>query len=199
MEIWSADINLEDLLKNNKKAWCHNTPDDIGGYPYMLLLQKDGTLCMIFADFENGAPISIRYVYELEYTANIENGFDNSSMELYDLGYSLQVIVETYEMTTQFPDKTENFTFDVRNGTKGNLPNGANFEITECDLQTGRLTIQLSGTALHSTSQAEPTILNEIIVEQDSDGITLSDNGNKQFFTFRFIEINQNHDESGSQ
>ena len=199
MEIWSADINLEDLLKNNKKAWCHNTPDDIGGYPYMLLLQKDGTLCMIFADFENGAPISIRYVYELEYTANTENGFDNSSMELYDLGYSLQVIVETYEMTTQFPDKTENFTFDVRNGTKGNLPNGANFEITECDLQTGRLTIQLSGTALHSTSQAEPTILNEIIVEQDSDGITLSDNGNKQFFTFRFIEINQNHDESGSQ
>ena len=199
MEIWSADINLEDLLKNNKKAWCHNTPDDIGGYPYMLLLQKDGTLCMIFADFENGAPISIRYVYELEYTANTENGFDNSSMELYDLGYSLQVIVETYEMTTQFPDKTENFTFDVRNGTKGNLPNGANFEITECDLQTGRLTIQLSGTALHSTSQAEPTILNEIIVEQDSDGITLSDNGNKQFFTFGFIEINQNHDESGSQ
>lgn len=50
-----------------------------------------------------------------------------------------------------------------------------------------------------TVEQAEPTILNEIIVEQDSDGITLSDNGNKQFFTFRFIEINQNHDESGSQ
>ena len=78
MEIWSADINLEDLLKNNKKAWCHNTPDDIGGYPYMLLLQKDGTLCMIFADFENGAPISIRYVYKLEYKGNIENSYDST-------------------------------------------------------------------------------------------------------------------------
>lgn len=78
MEIWSADINLEDLLKNNKKAWCHNTPDDIGGYPYMLLLQKDGTLCMIFADFENGAPTRIRYIYKLEYKGNIENSYDST-------------------------------------------------------------------------------------------------------------------------
>mgnify|MGYP003311984358 CR=1 FL=1 len=187
----------------------------------MLLLQKDGSLCIAFADLENGTPTRVRYIYELEYTANIENGFDNSSTELYDLGYSLQVIVETYEMTTQFPDKTENFTFDVRNGTKGNLLNGTNFEITECDLQTGRLTIQLSGTALYSTSQVEPTNLKEeqevfepnldlptvgtyenlkeIVIEQGSDGITLSDNGNKQFFTFRFIETNQNHDELGSR
>ena len=191
--------NAGELFKNNKRAWYHCIPQDFDGYPYMLLLQKDGSLCIAFADLENGTPTRVRYIYELEYPANIENGFDNSSTELYDLGYSLQVIVETYEMTTQFPDKTENFTFDVRNGTKGNLLNGTNFEITECDLQTGRLTIQLSGTALYSTSQVEPTNLKEIVIEQGSDGITLSDNGNKQFFTFRFIETNQNHDELGSR
>ncbi len=78
MEIWSADINLEDLLKKSKKAWCHNTPDDIGGYPYMLLLQKDGTLCMIFADFENGEPTRIRYIYKLEYEGNIENSYNST-------------------------------------------------------------------------------------------------------------------------
>ncbi len=77
-EIWSADINLEDLLKKSKKAWCHNTPDDIGGYPYMLLLQKDGTLCMIFADFENGEPTIIRYIYKLEYEGNIENSYNST-------------------------------------------------------------------------------------------------------------------------
>ncbi|MBR3996674.1 MAG: hypothetical protein IKI97_15520, partial [Clostridia bacterium] len=115
------------------------------------------------------------------------------------LPISLQVVVEAYEMTTQLPENTETYTFDIRVGTKGNLPNGENFEITECDLQTGRLTIQLSGTGLYSTSQVEPTILKEIVVEQGSDGITLSDNGNKQFFTFMFIETNQNHDESASQ
>ena len=196
---WSKYENAGELFKNNKRAWYHCIPQDFDGYPYMLLLQKDGSLCIAFADLENGTPTRVRYIYELEYTANIENGFDNSSTELYDLGYSLQVIVETYEMTTQFPDKTENFTFDVRNGTKGNLLNGTNFEITECDLQTGRLTIQLSGTALYSTSQVEPTNLKEIVIEQGSDGITLSDNGNKQFFTFRFIETNQNHDELGSR
>lgn len=201
MPEWSDYESPDDLLKNNKKAWYHNTPDDIGGYPYMLLLQKDGTFCIVFADFENGEPTRVRYVYELEYMGNIENGFnkvDNNSMEDYNLGYSLQVVVETYKGTTQLPDNTETYTFDVRNGTKGTLPNGANFEITECDLQTGRLTIQLSGTALYSTSQVESTILKEIVIEQGSDGITLSDNGNKQFFTFRFIETNQNHDESGS-
>lgn len=199
MEIWSDNKNHKDLLKNNQKAWYHKTPDDMGGYPYMLLLQKDGALCMIFADFESGEPTRVRYVYKLGYIESGNNKVDNSSTELYDLGYSLQVIVETYEMTTQFPDKTENFTFDVRNGTKGNLLNGTNFEITECDLQTGRLTIQLNGTALYSTSQVEPTNLKKIVIEQGSDGITLSDNGNKQFFTFRFIETNQNHDESGSR
>lgn len=107
----------------------------------------------------------------------------------------MQVIVKSYEMTTQLPTKTETFTFDVRNGTKGELTNGTTFEITECDLQTGRLTIQLSGTELYSISQAEPTTLKELAVEQGTDGITLFDNGSKQFFTFMFIETNQNHDE----
>lgn len=198
IEIWSDNQNHNDLLKNNKKAWFHNTPDDIGGYPYMLLLQKDGTLYMTFVDFKNGEPTTVRYIYELDYTSNVENGFnifDNISKEYYDLGYSLQVVVESYEMTTQTPTKTENFTFDVRNGTKGELPNGTTFEITECDLQTGRLIIQLSGTELCSISQVEPTILKELAVEQGSDGITLFDNGNKQFFTFRFTEINQSHNE----
>ena len=202
MEIWSDNKNHKALLKNNKKAWYHKTPDDMGGYPYMLLLQKDGTLFMVFADFKNGEPTTVRYIYELGYTESIENGnnkVDNSSTKHYDLGYSLQVVVEAYEMTTQLPENTETYTFDIRVGTKGNLPNGENFEITECDLQTGRLTIQLSGTGLYSTSQVEPTILKEIVVEQGSDGITLSDNGNKQFFTFMFIETNQNHDESASQ
>ena len=199
MEIWSDNKNHKDLLKNNQKAWYHKTPDDMGGYPYMLLLQKDGALCMVFADFESGEPTRVRYVYKLGYIESGNNKVDNSSTELYDLGYSLQVIVETYEMTTQLPENTETYTFDIRVGTKGNLPNGENFEITECDLQTGRLTIQLSGTGLYSTSQVEPTILKEIVVEQGSDGITLSDNGNKQFFTFMFIETNQNHDESASQ
>lgn len=202
MEIWSDNKNYKDLLKNNKKAWYHNTPDDIGGYPYMLLLQKDGALCMIFADFESGEPTRVRYVYALGYAESIENGIskvDNSSTEDYDLGYSLQVVVETYEMTTQLPENTETYTFDVRNGTKGNLPNGTTFEITECDLQSGRLTIQLSGTALYSSSQAEPTILKEIVVEQGLDGIIRSKNGDKQFYTFIFIETNQNHNESNSQ
>lgn len=202
MEIWSDNKNYKDLLKNNKKAWYHKTPDDMGGYPYMLLLQKDGALCMIFADFESGEPTRVRYVYELGYAESIENGIskvDNSSTEDYDLGYSLQVVVETYEMTTQLPENTETYTFDVRNGTKGNLPNGTTFEITECDLQSGRLTIQLSGTALYSSSQAEPTILKEIVVEQGLDGIIRSQNGDKQFYTFIFIETNQNHNESNSQ
>lgn len=69
-EIWPDDNNLKDLLKNNQKAWYHKTPDNFGAYPYMLLSQKDGTLFMVFADFENGAPTRIRYVYELEYTGN---------------------------------------------------------------------------------------------------------------------------------
>ncbi len=75
---WFNYKSLDDLLKNNKKAWYHNTPDDIGGYPYMLLLQKDGTLYMTFADFKNGEPTKVRYVYELEYEGNIENSYDST-------------------------------------------------------------------------------------------------------------------------
>lgn len=72
-EIWSDNKNHKVLLKNNKKAWYHKTPDDMGGYPYMLLSQKDGTLLMVFADFKKGAPTSIRYIYVLEYTGGYDN------------------------------------------------------------------------------------------------------------------------------
>lgn len=67
-QMWSDGYNLKDLLKNNQKAWYHKTPDNMGAYPYMLLSQKDGTLFMVFAVFENGAPVTIRYIYELEHT-----------------------------------------------------------------------------------------------------------------------------------
>ena len=72
MPEWSQNNDLKNLIKNNKKAWFHKTVDDIYGYPYMLLSQKDGTLYMIFADFENGEPENLRYVYKLEYKGNYE-------------------------------------------------------------------------------------------------------------------------------
>ena len=73
MAEWSLNEALKDLLKNNKEAWYHKAVDEIGGYPYMLLSQKDGTLYMVFADFKNGEPVSLRYVYKLEYMGSSEN------------------------------------------------------------------------------------------------------------------------------
>ncbi len=201
IEIWSDNQNHKDLLKNNKKAWCDNTPDDIGGYPYMLLLQKDGTLYMLFADFENREPSIVRYIYELEYTGNVENEFnifDNISTEYYDLGYSLQVVVETYEMTTQLPTSTENFTFDVRNGTEGELPNGTKFVISECNLQEGSLTIQLTGAELFPVTQINPEQSKEIIVWENSKGVKLTDKNYMHFLTFSFIHT-QSLDEAVSK
>ena len=75
---WFNYNSLDNLLKNNKKAWCHNTPDNFGAYPYMLLLQKDGTLYMTFADFINGTPTRVRFIYELEYEGNIENSYNST-------------------------------------------------------------------------------------------------------------------------
>lgn len=72
MPEWSQNDDLKNLIKNNKEAWFHKTVDDIYGYPYMLLSQKDGTLYMIFADFKNGEPENLRYVYKLEYKGNYE-------------------------------------------------------------------------------------------------------------------------------
>lgn len=83
MPQWSQNENLKQLLKNNKEAWYHKTLDEIGGYPYILLSQKDGTLYMVFADFANGEPTSLRYVYKLEYMGSSENisEADNISVE----------------------------------------------------------------------------------------------------------------------
>ena len=75
---WSKYENAGELLKNNKSAWYHSIPQDFDGYPYILLLQKDGSLCIAFADLENGTPTRVRYIYELEYEGNIENSYDST-------------------------------------------------------------------------------------------------------------------------
>ena len=107
--------------------------------------------------------------------------------EYYDPGYSLQIVDETYIGTTQLPKKTDTHYFDVLNGTKGKLSNGARFEITECNLQSGSLTIKLSGTALYSTTEVEPVVMKEIVVEEFTDGIVLTDKRNEHFYTFSFV------------
>ena len=89
MPEWSHNENLKQLLKNNKEAWYHKTLDDIGGYPYILLSQKDGSLYMVFADFTNGEPTSLRYVYKLEYKGNSENISDTD-------GISVEKLKEKY-------------------------------------------------------------------------------------------------------
>lgn len=75
---WSKYENAGELLKNNKSAWYHSIPQDFYGHPYILLLQKDGSLYVAFADLENGTPTRVRYIYELEYEGNIENSYDSS-------------------------------------------------------------------------------------------------------------------------
>lgn len=107
--------------------------------------------------------------------------------EYYDPGYSLQIVDETYIGTTQLPEKTDTYYFEVLNGTKGKLSNGARFEITMCNLQKGSLTIKLSGTALYSTTEVEPVALKEIIVQEFTDGIVLTDEQYNHFFTFNFV------------
>ncbi len=110
-----------------------------------------------------------------------------TAKEYYDSGYSLQITVNTLDSKTQIPTKTETLSFDTFNGAKGKLSNGTGFEITTCDLQTGSLTVRLSGTSLYSRD-VKPVVLEEITVEQNSDGITLTDKDEKQFFTFKFVE-----------
>lgn len=73
--------SIQTLLKNNKEAWYDKTPDDINRYPYMLLLQNDGTLYIVFADFEKGEATNLRYIYKLEYTENGLNSVDDVSLE----------------------------------------------------------------------------------------------------------------------
>lgn len=107
--------------------------------------------------------------------------------EYYDPGYSLQIVDETYIGTTQLPEKTDTYYFDVSNGTKGKLSNGARFEITMCNLQQGKLKVKLSGTALYSTTEVEPAAIKEIVVEEFTDGIVLTDKRNGHFYTFSFV------------
>ncbi|MBQ6932227.1 MAG: M56 family metallopeptidase, partial [Clostridia bacterium] len=107
--------------------------------------------------------------------------------EYYDSGYSLQIVDETYIGTTQLPEKTDTYYFDVSNGTKGKLSNGARFEITMCNLQQGKLTVKLSGTALYSTTEAEPAVIKEIVVEEFTDGVVLTDKQYTHFYTFSFV------------
>ncbi len=73
--------SIQTLLKNNKEAWYDKTPDDINRYPYMLLLQNDGTLYIVFADLEKGEATNLRYIYKLEYTENGLNSVDDVSLE----------------------------------------------------------------------------------------------------------------------
>ncbi len=118
--------------------------------------------------------------------------------EYYDSGYSLQIVDETYIGTTQLPEKTDTYYFDVLNGTKGKLSNGARFEITECNLQSGSLTIKLSGASLYSTTEVEPVALKEIVVEEGSGGVVLTDKQYTHFYTFSFVRT-QSLDEAITQ
>ncbi len=69
---FSADENLKTLLKNNKDAWYDKPFDNIKTYPYILMSQKDGSLYMVFADFENGELTKIRYIRELDFAGNVD-------------------------------------------------------------------------------------------------------------------------------
>ncbi len=69
---FSADENFKTLLKNNKDAWYDKPFDNIKTYPYILMSQKDGSLYMVFADFENGEPTKIRYIRELDFAGNVD-------------------------------------------------------------------------------------------------------------------------------
>lgn len=70
--------------------------------------------------------------------------------DYFDLGYRLRVTVETYKGTTQIPDTTEKLSFKVNEGTKGELPNGTEFEIVSTNLQTGELEIKFGGEPIYS-------------------------------------------------
>ncbi len=122
---------------------------------------------------------------------------DTKYKEYYDSGYSLQVVVNTYTGTTQLPDKTETFIFDVLNGTEGELPNGTQFVISECNLQQGSLTIQLTGAEVFPVEQIKREQAKEIIVWEDSVGVELVDANYMNFLTFSFIQT-QSIDEAVS-
>lgn len=106
-----------------------------------------------------------------------------------DLGYRLKVTVETYEVTTSMPAESEVLTFKVDTGVKEKLPNGTKFEILNTDLQTGALSIQLSGTTLYENVLDEPLEMAGIMVLMDSEGVTLSskEGAETTYVKFEFI------------
>ncbi len=118
--------------------------------------------------------------------------------EYYDPGCSLQVTVETFKGTTQLPNKTETFIFDVFNGTEGNLPNGTIFKITECNLQDGSVTIKLTGEQLFTSEGATQKQAKEIVVYEGTDGIQLTDENYMHFITFSFV-LTESLDEAVSK
>lgn len=112
-----------------------------------------------------------------------------------DLGYRLRVTVETYKGTTQLPDTTDKLSFKVNEGTKGELPNGTEFEIISTNLQTGELEIKFSGEPIYSqiessfdggTKKCGKIVLNDT----DNEGLTLiaMDSGVYQRITFVFAK-----------
>lgn len=98
----------------------------------------------------------------------------NPEKEYPDVGYRLKVTVSTYEATTSMPAESEIFTYRVNDRKKEKLPNGTRFEIIETNLQTGELTIQLSGTPLYENIFDEPVEMAGITVLLGSEGVELS-------------------------
>ncbi len=114
----------------------------------------------------------------------------NPEKEYDDLGYRLKITLETYEFTTSMPAESEVVTYSVNTGEKGKLPNGTKFEITETNLQTGELTIQLSGTPLYENIFDEPVEMAGITVIMNSEGVTLSSKEGTDtiYVKFEFIQ-----------
>lgn len=115
----------------------------------------------------------------------------NPEKEYADLGYRLKVTLSTYDgkLSVSMPYDSEVLTFSVNSGKKEKLPNGTKFEIIETNLQTGELTIQLSGTPLYENIFDEPVETAGITVLLGSEGVTLSSaEGNEiTYVKFEFI------------
>lgn len=121
----------------------------------------------------------------------------NPEKEYPDAGYRLKVTVSTYEGTTSMPAESETFVYRANDGKSEKLPNGTMFEITETNLQTGELTIQLKGTPLYQNIFDEPVEMAGITVLLGSEGVELaSENGvETTYVKFEFIQ-NQTLDDA---
>lgn len=113
--------------------------------------------------------------------------------EYTELGYRLNVTVETYTATTQLPDKTEKKSYKVGEGTKGELSNGTKFEIIETNLQTGELTIKFSGEPIYglvgSTVGNGEQECGQIIINENTPHTLSADSGGiYRRITFEFVK-----------